>query len=34
VGLLGVAGSRSQDRRTGWLINRNSMVMLLDDSGL
>jgi len=34
VGLLGVAGGHSQDLRTGWLVNRTSMVMLPDDSGL
>jgi len=34
VGLLGVAGGRSQDLRTGWLVNRTSMVTLPDDSGL
>ena len=33
MGLLGVAGG-SQDLRTGWLVNRTSMVTLPDDSGL
>jgi hypothetical protein len=34
VGLLGVAGGRSQGLRTGWLVNRNSIVVLPDDNGL